>query len=167
MRQRERFKRKGQVILGERVQEVREQIVNNFLSEFMPHPIDNNFHTNVISYRSSQKAITSWCQNMYHLHCFSVGWLLTFWTGCFFIWRNYHIHGGIFLTIRLLIKCLQYPSVILTNKNVSSHFKCRLGECPCVWLQNSFLGHQTQCRAQEWYLVKESPDLYLLPISVL
>lgn len=52
MRQREGKVQEEQMTHGE---QVKKQIVNRFLSEIMPHllllanPIDDNFHTNVIS----------------------------------------------------------------------------------------------------------------------
>lgn len=115
-------------------------------------PIDNNFHASVSSYRGSKKATTNWCQNVYLI---LNGAALDILDMTFLhleklsntLWDIYH-HKP------LLIKCLQYPSVILTNKNVFSHFKCHLGGWPCVWLRNTFLEHLTQRPTHGWCLVK-------------
>lgn len=64
MRQREGKVQEERMTHGE---QVKEQIVNSFLSEIMPRllllasPIDSNFHTNLISYRGSKKTTAGCC----------------------------------------------------------------------------------------------------------
>lgn len=89
--------------------------------------------------------------DLYHLLCFSVGWLLAFWTQRSFIWRNYHRHAlrNIRHHMPRFVTCLQCPYVIWTNKNISLHFRCHLGEWPCVWLR-LILEHQTQDMDGMW-----------------